>query len=293
MIIALVSAFLLAVETLSGLIDVRPLRDKTAASWEKALAKMLEESAISDVRCILSDRDSVATSVRFRRTLLKKYSVSWLYLRSKGKATFAENQIRYVKQALSMALEAHPTERDWTKFLPGIVAHHNDGFVGDTGVRRKAVNKRTYMSLLERLYGSTQPDLLINVASSENVSPELGKSLWRYEIGQEVLLRIGSSYVEGGGKFAKPSAAGSFSRKTYVIVKRVLKSSGDFFLCPLYRLRGVRGLLYEADLLPVNFQRPDASATDSSHDPGGGGHGGLSPLGAEGRSKVRGEAGQL
>lgn len=266
-------AFLLAVETLSGLISVQPMKDHSAKSWEACITKILEESAISDIRCFLSDRDAVATSPRFRRMLLKKYSISWLYLRSRGKAYAAENQIRYVKQALSMAMMANPREKDWTKFVPGIVNHHNSGFIGDTGIRRSSVNKKTYLKVLEALYGSDSPDLLINVSSSENFSPEMGRHLWRYEVGQEVLVRIGTIYTEKKPAFYKPSASGSFSTRSYVIAKRVLKSSGDFFLCPLYRLRGVRGLVYEADLLPVDFQH--AATTHQGDDGGGGEHGEL------------------
>jgi hypothetical protein len=276
------SAFLLAVETLSGKISVQPMKDHSAKSWEAAISRILEESAISDIRCFLSDRDSVATSPAFRRTLLKKYAVSWLYLRSRGKAYAAENQIRYVKQAISMAMLAHPDEKDWTKFVPGIVAHHNSGFIGNTDIRRKSVNKHTYMSVLETLYKSESPDLLINVASSENFSPEMGKFLWRYDVGQEVLLRVGSLYSEKRPPFYKPSAKGSFSRRSYVIAKRVLKSSGDFFLCPLYRLRGVKGLAYEVDLLPVDFQH-DAAAADQGDDGGGTGQRDLPRVEREGR----------
>ena len=124
------------------------------------------------------------------------------------------------------------------------------------------------MSVLEALYGTENPDLLLNVSTSENFSRELGKKLWRYDVGQNVLLRVGASYVEKkSSAFSKTSTTGSFSRRTYVVARRVLKSSGDLFLCPLYQLSKVTGLVYEADLLPVNFSsQRDASPVDDPRD---------------------------
>lgn len=230
-----------------------------------------EESAIRDVRVCQSDRDSVATSDKFRRTLLRDFGVTWSYLPSRSKAHIAEAMIGHTKRALSMACEAHPEEKDWTIFVPAFVRHHNRSFVPGTDMRRNAVNKANYMKLLEKLYRTDQPDLVLNVSTAQNVSRQLGKFLWLYSIGQEVRVRINSTYAETRSKFYKKSTGGGYSKKTYFISQRVLKASGDMFLCPLYRLKDHRGLLYETDLLPtVAFQGPADDAVAADKGPGEG-----------------------
>lgn len=240
----------------------------------------MQESTIRDVRTIQSDKDSVATSDKFKRTLLRRFGVSWSYLPSRNKAHIAESMIAHVKRALSMALEANPGEKDWTKFVGAIVEKHNNSVVPGTDVRRKSVSKANYMQLLEKLFRSGQPDMLLNVSTSQNISRRLGRFLWKYSLGDVVRVRIGSTYAETRSKFYKTSAGGSFSKRTFVIARRVLKSSGDLFLCPLYRLKNHRGLQYESDLLPtVAFQAPeegrrrdDAPAADEGPGGEGGEH---------------------
>lgn len=166
-----------------------------------------------------------------------------------------------------MALEANPDEDDWTVYLQGICDQYNSQKIPGTDVVRSSVDKSNYLSLVEKLYGSGQPDLLFNVSSGQNYSPKLGKLLWRYEVGQKVLLNRASNYTDKTGPFYKPSVKGFFSKRPYVIRRRVLKTSSDLFLCPVYSLQDLKGLHYEVDLLP--FSPKDASAADEKHDPGG------------------------
>jgi hypothetical protein len=245
------SAFLVGVEGLSRKMAVVPCPDKTSASWEKAITSMIE-GTFGDIRKIYSDRD-VATSSKFRRGIFRAYGITWDYIRARNKAHLAEAAIKYVRTHLSIALEANPGA-DWKSFLGGIVDHYNSQPLPNTDVVRSSVNKSNYMEKLSRIYRTSDPDMLFNLASAGNFTPETERVLFRFRKGQSVLLNRQADYEASKDAFTKSSRVGTYGRRVYTISKLVMKSNASLFLVPTYRLRGKVGLFYEANLLPVPFQ---------------------------------------
>lgn len=246
---SLLAAFLVGYECLSGKIACVPCRDKSGVSWEKSITKMLEES-FSDIRCIVSDRDAVATSEKFRRSLKVRYNIDWVFLPLRGKAFFAELAVKILKTKLSVALLANPEERDWTKFVEDAVRSHNSEKIEGTDVVRSSVNKYNYVSLLSKLYKSKNPTMLFNISSGSNVSPETSKQIWNLKVGDRVLL---NRKVTNKNVFEKASVKGHYGKTVYSVKKRLWKTSSDFYIVPVYELDKIAGKFYESELLPILF----------------------------------------
>jgi hypothetical protein len=217
------------------------------------------EGSYGEIRLIVSDRDVAVTSKKFRRGIWEKYGIRWTYLRSRSKAFRAERQIRTLKERLSTAMRANPEERDWTVFLPGILRDYNSQKIEGTNVRRNSVNKKNYLGLLEQLYKSKDPDLLFNISSSVNFSPEMRRELFRFSAGDPVLLRKTADYGQKTSTFDKVSVRGSFGTKVYKVRQANLKANGTLFYTPVYSLAGLRGWFYDAELIPADFFRRDAA----------------------------------
>jgi hypothetical protein len=213
---------------------------------------MLEECA-GEVRLIVSDREPAATSKAFRRAIKKNHNINWYFLRQRNHAHLAERYVHYIKTHLSIALAGNPGETRWEKYLPDIVGKHNRELIEGTTIVRQSVNEMNYLKLLEQLYGSTEPDMLFNVASSSNFSPSTSDVIWKIPVGTKVLVSKDSDYKNPRDPFYKTSERGGWSEETYVVSKRVLKSNAQLFLLPGYRLENCRGLYYERNLLPVQF----------------------------------------
>jgi hypothetical protein len=220
---------------------------------------MLEES-VGEIRLIVSDRDAAATSKKFRRSILRQHSIRWYFLALRSKAHRAELMIKYVKFHLSMALKANPGS-DWKKYLPEIVDSHNREVIPGTSIVRNAVNEGNYLSLLGQLYGSKDPDMLFAVSSGQNYSPGIASLVWRRQVGDRVLVERKLNLKLRQRTFDKASVEGNFGEEVFVVKKRLLKSSADLFLVPVYRVGPadedgggyLPGLFYDNNLLPVGF----------------------------------------
>lgn len=257
-------AFLIGVECLSGKIACVPVKDKSAKSWEYAITKMLAET-FHDIRLFISDRDAVATSEKFREKILQRHGVEWRFQPARGKAIYAERYIRFMRRRLAIALMGTPEARDWSPFVDGIVEDFNKEPIAGTEISRGSVNKDNYVSLLEKLYKSTEPTMLFNVSCGSNVKdPGFRAAIWKYRVGQRVLVKRSADYTEkqGKGAFVKTSAVGSYSTKVRTISRTLWKTSSDYWIVPIYELEGLIGKFYESDLLPVSFQDGDADADD-------------------------------
>jgi hypothetical protein len=230
---------------------VIPVSNKKSVSWERAITKMLEES-FGDIRQVYSDRD-VATSESFRRGIFRTHGIRWSYLRAFNKAHLAENAIKYIRQKISLVQLSNPGA-DWRSYLDEIVRHYNSQPLPNTNVARSSVNRDNYLSKLSEIYKSTDPDLLFNVASGGNFTPETERVLFRYKVGDTVLLNRKADYELHDGKFTKWSQVGTYGKRVYRISALVLKSNASLFLVPTYRLEGKLGLYYQENLLKVPFQ---------------------------------------
>jgi hypothetical protein len=245
------AAFLVGVECLSQKLACIPCKDKSSDSWEAAITKMVELS-MGEIRCLVSDRDAAVTGVTFRKRLLKKYGVSWIFLRSRSKAFRAESMIAYMKRRLSMALKGSGG-RDWVQFIGGIVDDYNSRPVTGTDIVRRTVNKDNYVDLMARLYKSPDPTMLFNTTSGSNYTEEARRVLFAYSPGQRVLLNKKADYTVTKRTFAKASVEGAYGERVYIVKSQILKT--NYYLhVPVYRLEGLKGAYYESELLPVSFQ---------------------------------------
>jgi hypothetical protein len=250
--------FLLGVEGVSGQLAVQPMKDLTSKSWEKALRQMVETSAFSSVRTFMSDRDSAVKSndesEGLRGKLKRDFGISWYFMRGRHKAARAERMIRWVKESLSTAERAVGDGR-WVVNLQGLVSEYNSRVIPGTDVVRKDVNKNNYVRLLEKKYKSDSPTSLMNLANlPENSS--LARFVWKFKVGDAVLLARRVSDDLKKRIFDKASVVGTYSPKVYRVSGRHTKLNSGLFLCALYSLEGLPGKYYQTDLSAASFEPP-------------------------------------
>jgi hypothetical protein len=257
--------FLVAVETLSGKLGAVPCKDSRQSSWEGAIVRMLE-THFEQVSVIVSDRDVSVTGNAFRARMKRNYGISWTFLRSRSKAYRPERMIKYLKTRMSLALKASGEKR-WVDLLPVIVDDYNSKPIpGTGGIKRNSVSKGNYVSMLERLYQSEDPGSLNNIANSANYSKRVARSLWKFEIGDLVVLAKSVDYSrKKKGAFDKKSVKGSFGSRVYEITGRRLKSNGKHFLVAVYSVGGLSGLYYPGELRKALFaDRPTPPAAPTA-----------------------------
>jgi hypothetical protein len=247
-------AFLVAVECVSQKLSIRPCKNKKATSWMAAIRQIVELD-FDGLVCLISDRDCVV-SQRFRDQVKKKWGVSWVFLKSRGHAMKAERQIRYCKERFSVLLASDPEDKSWVKHVKTVQDDYNGRYVtGCKGLKRKDVNKRNYLQALRCLYRLEDPTIQFSVSDSANYSERLAAKLFRYNIGDRVILARRSAYVKGerATRFEKPSVKGRFGPTTYLIVGRRMKHNKDFFVSATYRLSGLDGLWYDQEIRKVDY----------------------------------------
>jgi hypothetical protein len=248
-------AFVIAVECVSQAISIRPCKNKKAESWEAAIKQIVERDFDSLV-CLISDRDAIA-SEKFRNMIKAKYKVSWSFLKSRGHAMKAERMVRYTKERLSEALAGDPENKNWIKFVPKIQNDYNSRFVtGCKGLRRKDVNKTNYLSALRCLYRVEDPTVEFSVSDTANYSKRLADKLFKFDIGDRVVLARRAAYIKGekATRFEKPSVKGRFGPSTYLVVGRRMKHNKNFFVSAAYRLSGLSGLFYGEEIRKIGYE---------------------------------------
>jgi hypothetical protein len=83
------AAFLVGKESLSGQLAIHPVKDKTTASWEKGVVAMAE-AKFNAVRVLVTDRDSAVKSDAFRKSVKKRFGISWTWLKARNKCFKSE-----------------------------------------------------------------------------------------------------------------------------------------------------------------------------------------------------------
>lgn len=177
--------------------------------------------------------------------------------RSRSHAFRSERMISYLKTHLTLAMR---TSQDgvWIDKIPGILAEYNSRLIPGTTIRRDSVTKENYYSLLEELTKSTDPTMLFNLSRSHSFSPWLQGKLWKYSIGQKVLIAREADYeakgqqTTKGGSFFKRSIEGAWAPTVRTIKDLWLKDS-KYFLTPVYEIQSLHGLFYESEVLPALF----------------------------------------
>jgi hypothetical protein len=163
--------------------------------------------------------------------------------------------IRWVKECLSTA-ERSAGDGRWVVNLEGLVAEYNSRVIpGTGGVVRKDVTKNNYVQLLEAKYKSTSATSLMNMANlPENSS--LAKFVWKYKVGDAVLLARRVSEDLKKRIFDKASVVGNYAPQVYRVAGRHTKMNSGLFLCAVYSLEGLPGKYYQTDLSPALFEPP-------------------------------------
>jgi hypothetical protein len=161
--------------------------------------------------------------------------------------------IRFLKERLSIAERANGDGR-WAVHLPGILSDHNAQLIKGTRIRRNSVDQNNYLSLVGKLYKSTEPSMLFNMAEPFRAPSKLARFLWRYAVGDKVMLARRVDYdLKKKSYFEKPSVKGAFGPKVYTVTACRVKMNSAFFLNPVYELSTLTGLYYQTELSPALF----------------------------------------
>jgi len=176
--------------------------------------------------------------------------------------------IRFLKRRLAIAEKANGGDGRWVDHLPKILLDYNRKTIAGTKVRRSSVNQNNYLTLAGQLYNSTDPTMLFNMAESFRAPSGLARLLWRYAVGDKVLLSRRVDYdIKDKGYFEKPSVVGTFGPKVYTVTACRTKLSGDLFLCPVYELSDLTGVFYESELSPALFADRDGRRREPADEP--------------------------
>ena len=250
--------FLVGVELVSGKLTCVPSVKKDSRAWEKGIISMIK--SYGHVGTIISDRDGVAVSTRFKKKLWDRYRIKWSYLKSRSKAFRSERMIGYLRRRISMSLRLDKGNYNWTKKLPAILDSYNSETLPGTSFTRNDIDKSNYIKMWNEKNDSNDASMLFNIANGNNFTPWLRKRIFKFPLGSKVLLAREADYTAGttqneGKKaksvFLKRSSEGSYTSRTHVVVGHVLKSNAKHFLSAAYRLKSLSSLYYESELIPL------------------------------------------
>lgn len=246
------TGFLVAAENVTNKLFVKPCRDKSTKSWLDAIRDFVELTR--NVSVIFSDRDSVATAPAFKNEISHKYGFRWFFLKKGSKSFLAERYIRFVKEKLSQALLKKDTN-NWLQFVPDLVKEYNSQLIEGTSYRRRAVTQKNFYHFLSQVLKVKDPELEFNSSRAGPFEQESwNKKIFKFELGQKVLLAQKANWKNKANFFAKPSVEGGFSTSTYTISARQLrKTKGLRDFVAVYSLRemGPSIHFYDSELKSV------------------------------------------
>jgi hypothetical protein len=249
------TGFLVAVENFTNKLFAVPSRGKGTKQWLKAISEFVENTR--NVRVILSDRDSVAKSSKFRKRIQQDYNIKWLFLRKGHKAYLAERYVRFLKTKLSQALR-QKGGKSWVDFLREICKEYNRSKVEGTSFRRQAVNQANFSQFLSQLLKTKEPELLFNSSKAGPfVQESWNKKIFKFDLGQKVLIARRANWKSVDDKmktFTKISTVGGFGKNVYTVGGRQLRGSkGGKSYVPMYSINELGPSLhfYSHELKPA------------------------------------------
>jgi len=256
------TGFLVAVENCTNKLFVLPTKGKNTQQWLNAIQSFVELTR--DVRVLISDRDAVATSAKFRKEIQTKYKISWHFLRKGNKSYLAERAIRTVKTLLSLALIKAESKQPgvqlkrWVDFVPTIVESYNGQRILNTSYTRRSVHRDNFNHFLAQLLKCKDSELELkfnNFKVSEFANTKWNDTVFKFRLGDRVRIHrkaLWSNDEQRAGNFEKVSMKGAFSAKTFIVTGRQLRQTKlRNRLIPLYRLDGMGPYFnfYEDELL--------------------------------------------
>ena len=219
------TGFLLAVENVTNRLFVYPCKTKETKHWEEAIQKFIELTR--NVTTIYSDRDTVVTSKNFRHRMIVKHYVNWYFLKKGSKAYLAERYIGFVKTKLSQALESRtsPT-KNWVQFVEPLVSEYNKTKIEGTSYSRQAVDSNNFQHFLQQKFKMKDPETMF---SGFKIGPFVNKqwnlAIFKFALGQKVLLARASNWKEQKKGFEKRSTTGGFGSTEYTVSGRQLRQT--------------------------------------------------------------------
>ena len=154
---------------------------------------------------------------------------------------------------------------NWTEMLPRFLEHFNSQPSPGTSVPRKDVNKMNYVKVLDAKLGVVDSTALQNsrvhypemLGSQKNIN-----RVFKFKVGDSVILELGADFERTRSEtdarklkksfFEKRSQIGSFGTRPVKVTERMLKSTKDLSLIPVYRLSGYGKVwFYERQLVKV------------------------------------------
>ena len=144
----------------------------------------------------------------------------------------------------------------WHDLPDTLCSQINAQVIRGTNIVRSSVTKKNYIVLLQQLYSSSEPTLLFNISSYSNFPPPIARHVWKFEIGDSVLLARKVDWTlkqDEKSMFLKQSVIGSYGRTVFRIFLRKLKAASNFFLTPVYSIESDRhgrlsGYFYETEV---------------------------------------------
>jgi len=268
------TGFLVCVENLTNRLFAVPTQGKDTQQWLNSIRTFVELTR--DVRTILTDRDSVAQSVRFRDEIMNRYGIRWYFLKKGHKSYLAERYIGFVKTKLSQALlRPTPEERRkledrwskegnhnngnndddayearveglgpqrWVDFLQPICSQYNKEKIAGTTYTRQAVHKNNFYDFLAQVKGTPQPEMLFNAfAAGPFKHKGWNEKIFKFNLGDKVLLARSANWKHREqmlGAFGKVTMKGGFGTKKYTVGGRQLRADKKFSTyVPVYSLK--------------------------------------------------------
>ena len=258
------TGFLVAAENCTNKLFVLPTKGKNSQQWLNSIQKFVELTR--DVRILISDRDSVALSQKFRDEIQSKYGIKWHFLRKGNKSYLAERAIRTVKKLLSLAMlkeqskDSEANNKRWVDFVPQLMETYNSQKILNTSYTRKSVHRDNFNHFLSQLLKCKENELEMkfnNFKVSEFENAEWNKKIFKFELGD--FVRVNRKALWSGdekykGAFDKASMKGMFTKKIYKVIGRQLRlTKTRNRLVPVYKLEGMGPFynFYEEELVKV------------------------------------------
>ena len=249
------TGFLLAVENVTNRLFVYPCKTKETKHWEEAIRKFIELTR--NVTTVYSDRDTVVTSQNFRQRVIDRYNVNWYFLKKGSKAYLAERYIGFVKTKLSQALDSRETStKNWVQFVEPLVSEYNKSKIEGTTYSRQAVDADNFQHFLQQRFKMRDPETLFSgFKMGPFVNENWNLAIFKFALGQKVLLALASNWSEQKKGFEKRSTKGGFGSTEYTVSGRQLRQTANKKnFVAVYALKEFGNSLhfYESELRALN-----------------------------------------
>lgn len=260
------SILLVAVDLLSQRLFCMAFPNKGQQSWSRGIEAMVDFFPV--ISCFVTDRDTSISSESFQQKIKKKYGINWVHLRTRSKSYAAERSIRYLKSRISTALSLNARGNlDWLSHLKPILDDYNARNVRGTNIKRQDVTKKNEMKLLAQKFKVADFTPHFNTSVVGNLSGRMFKAIGaKFHRGSKVLLSRSSNYTLKSDAFTKKSVEGSYGKKVYEVSNVFLKSTNSGFMTLMVKLKGMKGIFYQSEIIPALFSEEEGAKDEDQED---------------------------